>query len=299
MLTTSKQLTGYRLAAVDGSIGECKDFLIDEKHWALRYLVADTRRWLPGRKVLISPIALDAPDHDDKTLPVALTRQQIKDSPPLDSDAPISRHYEQLWSLYYGHGFYWIGPGLWGGMPYPIALRNADQRAHCDLRQEAQALQQQHHLRSTCEVEGYQVLASDGKLGRVGEFLFDSVDWRARYIVIDTGQWLSGEQLVVPAQWIASVDWFGRSVRLGKKRSVLEAAPQLVSEEALDEDFELRLARYCLEANAQVAHAGHSSVPSSRAPKDQSGKSSKAKVGRDKVEEASKQSFPASDAPSY
>src|SRR5262249_17940584 len=56
-LTVSK-LKGYSIGAKDGDIGAVDDVLFDDKLWTVRYLVADTAKWLPGRKVMISPIAL-------------------------------------------------------------------------------------------------------------------------------------------------------------------------------------------------------------------------------------------------
>jgi hypothetical protein len=48
MLHSIKELKGYVIAAEDGEIGRCKDFLFDDRHWAIRYMVVDTRKWLPG-----------------------------------------------------------------------------------------------------------------------------------------------------------------------------------------------------------------------------------------------------------
>ena len=48
MLRSALQLKGYRLEAVDGELGNVSDFLFDDERWVVRYLVADTRRWLPG-----------------------------------------------------------------------------------------------------------------------------------------------------------------------------------------------------------------------------------------------------------
>lgn len=58
MLSKAKTLNGYSLIARDGEIGKVKEFYFDDKHWTIRYLVADTGNWLTGRKVLISPYAL-------------------------------------------------------------------------------------------------------------------------------------------------------------------------------------------------------------------------------------------------
>ena len=53
MLRSIKQLYGDKLGASDGEIGRVKDFYFDDKHWAIRYVVADTGSWMPGRLVLI------------------------------------------------------------------------------------------------------------------------------------------------------------------------------------------------------------------------------------------------------
>ena len=58
MQNTVSQLTGYSIGAKDGDIGSVDDVLFDDKLWTVRYLVADTAKWLPGRRVVISPIAL-------------------------------------------------------------------------------------------------------------------------------------------------------------------------------------------------------------------------------------------------
>jgi hypothetical protein len=55
MSRTIKQLLGDQLGASDGDIGHVKDFYFDDKSWAVRYVVADTGSWLPGRQVLLSP----------------------------------------------------------------------------------------------------------------------------------------------------------------------------------------------------------------------------------------------------
>jgi hypothetical protein len=40
---------GYHIQATDGEIGHVEDFFADDQYWTLRYLLVDTRNWLPGR----------------------------------------------------------------------------------------------------------------------------------------------------------------------------------------------------------------------------------------------------------
>ena len=54
MLSKAGTLTGYKLDSLDGEIGKVKEFYFDDRHWTIRYLVADTGNWLRGRQVLIS-----------------------------------------------------------------------------------------------------------------------------------------------------------------------------------------------------------------------------------------------------
>ncbi len=114
-----KQILGHKLAAADGAIGHVKDFYFDDKTWAIRYLVADTGHWLPGRQVLLSPYSFGRLDQDGKVLSINLTRKQIENSPSIDTDRPVSRQYEQNYYSYYGWPTYWEGGALWGTGDYP------------------------------------------------------------------------------------------------------------------------------------------------------------------------------------
>lgn len=54
-LRSTAEVSTYRIQARDGEIGHVEDSLIDDETWSIRYLVADTRNWWPGKKVLVSP----------------------------------------------------------------------------------------------------------------------------------------------------------------------------------------------------------------------------------------------------
>ena len=115
MLCNARTLKGYKLDSLDGDIGKVKEFYFDDRHWTIRYLVADTGNWLPGRQVLISPYALAAINKDlcMPEIEVNLTKKQIEDSPSLDNDKPVSRQFEENYHGYYGWPMYWSGPSMW------------------------------------------------------------------------------------------------------------------------------------------------------------------------------------------
>lgn len=58
MFRTMSELIGYSIHATDANIGGVSALLFDDEHWNVRYFVVDTGKWLPGRKVPISPISI-------------------------------------------------------------------------------------------------------------------------------------------------------------------------------------------------------------------------------------------------
>ncbi|MDX9710166.1 MAG: PRC-barrel domain-containing protein [Trichloromonas sp.] len=96
MLCKAQTLKRYALNSRDGEIGKVKEFYFDDQHWTIRYLVADTGTWLAGRQVLISPYAMRAVNAEKQHIEINLTKQQIEDSPPLESDKPVSRDSKTL-----------------------------------------------------------------------------------------------------------------------------------------------------------------------------------------------------------
>lgn len=203
MLRSIKQLYGTKLGAADGDIGHVKDFYFDDQNWAVRYVVADTGAWLPGRKVLLSPQAFCGLDHGGKRLDVKLTRTQIENCPPIDSHKPLSRQYEEDYYRYYGWPYYWQGSGLWGMSGFPIlelpAAPLGDESTPPVVPEPEHA---DAHLRSTQAVNGYHLQANDGIIGHVCDFMMDDQSWAIRELAIKTGHRLSGQEVRIPVSRI-------------------------------------------------------------------------------------------------
>jgi len=106
-LRSVRELLGYSILATDGLIGHVEDLIADTDTWAIRYLVVDTRNWLPGRKVLIATGWATHVDWSERVLHLDLTQQQIKNSPPFDPSTPINHDYEARLYDYYGRPCYW------------------------------------------------------------------------------------------------------------------------------------------------------------------------------------------------
>ena len=115
MLIKAKALKGYSLKSLDGDIGSANELLFDDRFWTIRYLVANSESWLSGKKVLISPFSLNGVNNSDEKVSVQLTKKEIKDSPSISTDEPVSRQFESSYNSYYGYPEYWGGPFMWGG----------------------------------------------------------------------------------------------------------------------------------------------------------------------------------------
>jgi len=107
-LRSAREVDGYLIHARDGHIGHVDDFFLSEEGWLLRYLVVDTRNWLPGREVMISPDWVERVNWSKKEVYVNLTQDKIENSPELESgQQTVGRNYEEELYEYYGFPRYW------------------------------------------------------------------------------------------------------------------------------------------------------------------------------------------------
>jgi hypothetical protein len=208
MARSIKKLYTEKLLASDGEIGHVKDFYFDDQNWVVRYVVADTGSWLPGRQVLLSPHAFGHFDQPGKLLPVNLTRKQIENSPSIDLHKPVSRQFEEEYYRYYGWPYYWQGDGLWGLSGFPI-LEQPTQPFPGDPSATSgpPAKRPDAHLRSTRAVHGYHIKASDGMSGHVCDFMIDTRSWAIGQLIVKTGHRFSGKEVQIPTSKVARISY--------------------------------------------------------------------------------------------
>jgi uncharacterized protein YrrD len=238
MLIKAKSLKGYKLHSRDGEIGKVEQFYFDDKHWTIRYLVANTGNWLTGREVLISPYALGGINIEKQDIAVNLTRKRIEGSPSLETDKPVSRQFEEEYYGYYGWPLYWGGPYMWGAYPY-IERDREMWRGHNEGGKAWDA-----HLRSTDAVETYNIQATDGEIGHVEDFIIDDRTWAIRYIVVDTRNWWPGKKVLVSPKWIERVSWNESTVFVNLHREVIKKSPEYNKESLVSRDYETVLHRH-------------------------------------------------------
>ena len=108
-LYSAREVTGftrYSVAANDGHVGHVTDLILSDGDWVIRYLVVNTRDWLPGKHVLVPPQWTKV-SWENATLTLDLPRDTIKAAPAYEAGAPIDREYEAKLFDHYCRTAYW------------------------------------------------------------------------------------------------------------------------------------------------------------------------------------------------
>jgi len=234
MLRSVKQLYGSKLRALDGEIGHVTDLYFDDRHWTVRYLVADTGSWIPGRLVLIPPqaIGIGSLRQEGNRLPVNLTRKQIEDSPPIESDKPVSLQYEEEYYRYYGWPAYpglggmYGGGGMSGTAGFPVVPMMSQMPDEETNRRERTHNDGNPHLRSTQAIDGYHIQTNDGKIGHVTDFIMDDESWTIWHLAVETGHWFAGKQIAISPKQIDRISSEESKVFVNVTKEAILEAPE-------------------------------------------------------------------------
>jgi len=231
------QLEGLVIRATDGEVGHIEQLYFDDETWAIRYLTVKTGGWLEGREVLISPLSVVSTDWQGKRIDVALTMNQVENSPNIDTHRPVSRQDEATYSGYYGSPYYW---GF-----YPAGL--ADPTANFDNEVLADKIRREStdsHLRSTEAVTGHHIEATDGEIGHVQGFVIDDDNWAVRYLEVATRNWWPGKKVLVSPAWIQRVSWTDSKVYIRLSRKAIRSGPEYVESMPITREYEHLLYRH-------------------------------------------------------
>ncbi|QOW11827.1 PRC-barrel domain containing protein [Kaistella flava (ex Peng et al. 2021)] len=219
-----KSLIGYRMEATDGDIGKVEDFYFEDTTWLIRYLIVETGNWLLNRKVLIAPQAIKVNNSKPGIFPINLTKEQIKSSPDIDTDMPVSE--QEAIKQYEHFGWQWYGTGFYAGgseaTPYinPIIDERMREDENTDKKNEVDL-----HLRSTKEIMGYHIHSDDGDFGHVTDFILDDKNWQILYLVVDTHEWFGGIKVLIEISKVQEIQWQKSKVIINISTEEIKASP--------------------------------------------------------------------------
>lgn len=242
MLQTTNNIRSFRVHATDGDIGSIKDLYFDDERWTIRYFVVHAGSWLMGRDVLISPIALERVDKNQRAIHVNLTREKVENSPTIDTAEPISRQHEREYFQYYGWPYYWGGPSAWGlsGVPAPFPYTEMPPLNEPPPPEEGVDVR----LRSVHEIIGYHIQARDGDIGHAEDFILDNSTWTMTDLLIDTRNWWPGKKVLIPHSAIQSVSWMDRSILVALTQGQIQDAPEYDPDMGVTSDYHQKVRDY-------------------------------------------------------
>src|ERR1019366_7117855 len=80
-------------------------------------------------------------------------------------------------------------------------------------------------LRNVKDLQGYAIGATDGAIGTVDDRYFDDEGWAIRYLVVDTGGWLSGRKVLISPVAIGPPDWLHQVLPVSLTKAQVEKSP--------------------------------------------------------------------------
>lgn len=248
MLNSAKVLKNYCLNSLDGKIGRVKDFYFDDQYWQIQYLVVNTGTWLKSRKVLISTHSIVSVNQEEEMIIINLSKEQIENSPSLDTEKPVSVQYQEKLNAHYCYPMYWgnlqsvgIGISAGGGFtPSAVFDSQNDETKEPDEKEEVW----DPNLRSINYVSGYSIHSEDKAIGHIDDFIIDDETWDIRYLVDNTHSWLPGKKFLLSSEWIHKVSWHESLVLTLLSPDKIEQSPEYDEEMTINRDYEVKLFEY-------------------------------------------------------
>ncbi len=210
MLYSIRKLVGYSIGAIDGQIGNVKEFYFDDDSWTIRYLVVETGSLLFSRKILISPQAILPSDLEDNVFPVNLTIQQIENSSDIDTEKPVSRQQEIKLHKHYNWINYWKK----------------------DAHQTDEKTNAHPHLRNATKIIHYFVKANDGDVGKLAGFLIDINTWEIKFIEVQI--LVPEKRVILLPTLVKEINWENSTVFIDDTMENIKKSQEYITAELVD-----------------------------------------------------------------
>lgn len=246
MLHSLIDLLGFRIVAGD-PVGVLTDLLFDGPTSRIRYLRVESEDWLPGGDLLLAPEAVLGVDAEAQILRTNLGRDAVAGSPPVAEPGAPEPAEEETLHRHFRWTPYWTGvpeprhAPCWGAAGEENRAATKDDEGA--TRAEDPSGGHRRPLRSAWSVVGFALANPDGEIGAIEDLILDLDRWMIRYLVVSTGVWLPGEQVLISPQWLSRIDWSKRTAAVDLPRARIEACPTYDRDTVLDRGVEEALHR--------------------------------------------------------
>ena len=93
-------------------------------------------------------------------------------------------------------------------------------------------------------LHGCKLAASDGDIGHVKDFYFDDKAWVVRYMVADTGSWMSGREVLLSPHAFGRLEDDGKLMHINLTRKQIEDSPSIEAHKPVSRQYEIEYYRY-------------------------------------------------------
>jgi hypothetical protein len=217
MLQSLCKLQGLEVLADQSQAGTLEDILFDDIAWRIRYLAVHHAGRDGPRRLLLAPQAVCELDADACRLVTDLALEDLLAQPVFREELPPSRSLEAALVERYRWGAYWADNPMFFGQP------NAPRDRPTQYRHWSEAQRQPPpELKSFSSLKGAQAQGTDAPAGEVVDCVFDTTDWRIRYLLIELEE---GQSIVAPPDWIRKAAWQHKCIDLDLPRETLASSP--------------------------------------------------------------------------
>ncbi|WLV25484.1 hypothetical protein QR721_04545 [Aciduricibacillus chroicocephali] len=223
MLALVSELLKCNIEGRDGEIGKVKDIYIDNQQWTIRYVLADTWKTLPGRRVVLSPSSFESLDLKSMLLNINLDKGIVRESPNFTEKSVLTFETEEKLANYYGWPKYWED----------VIVSETDGQLQTPLQ--SNQFGKMHSLHPESEMTHFRVHAADGRLGKIVDMIFDVDKWTVQSFVIKLKYQSETGLVLLSAYEIASIEWVEGDMYVGETLEGLKGRPIYRNEKELHE----------------------------------------------------------------
>ena len=99
-------------------------------------------------------------------------------------------------------------------------------------------------LQNIKELYGHSLVATDGEIGRVKDFYFDDKTWVIRYLVADTGSWLTGQLVLLTPHAFGKLDQSAKTLQVKLHKKQIENCPPMDAHKPVSRQYEIDYYKY-------------------------------------------------------
>jgi uncharacterized protein YrrD len=99
-------------------------------------------------------------------------------------------------------------------------------------------------LNAVSSLKGFEIQAKDGLLGTVSDFLFDDSTWKVRWMVVDTGRWLTGRKVLIHPSAVISADYGDRELTVALTKAQVQDSPDILQDRPVSRQMQNDLYGY-------------------------------------------------------